>query len=196
MGAGFVNLPLGARGIFISADQFATTVGTFTETRDAGGNYYKRKTGAEETAYAFCNISRAIQRLASASVNTPLGTEVQGGGLITGFDLIYAIGTADLTSLTPALYQTTYSNDVAPSVMSPGGTISPQLLLGVTKTAIIATPIAAQALPYAVRFVLTTPYTIGANQPEISDWLELAIDDGGSSVFDLYGAVLQLANNR
>lgn len=191
-----VNMALGARGIFISADEWASTVGTWTETRAAGGNYYKRKTAAAETALIFCNISRAIQRLAGSSVNVPLGTELQSGGLITGFDLIYTIATADLTSLTPALYQTTYVNNTAPSVASPGGTISAQKLLGTTVTAQTTTPIAAQALPYAVRFGLQTPYIIGKNQPEVSDWLELAVVDGGSTVFDLYGVVLQLADNR
>ena len=197
MGAGFVNLPLGGRGIFLSADEWASTVGTWTETRAAGGNYFKRKTANAETANIFVNISRAIQRIAAASVNLPLGTEVQSGGLFTGFDLIYTVGTADLTSLTPTLYQTTYVNDVAPSVAaSPGGTISPKTLLGVTPTAITVTPITAQALPYAVNFQLATPYIIGNNAPDVSDWLELAVVDAGSTVFDLYGVTLKFNANR
>jgi hypothetical protein len=188
------NLPLGPMGIFLPATEWIFPDGTWTLTRTAAGNYYQLKTAGAATTHPAVNISKAIRRILAAggtipSINSPLGAELQEGGLFTGFDLIYSIGTAALTSLTPSLYETAYVNDVAPAVTSPGGTLLSYPTSGV------AVPVATQAQPYNFGFALTTPYDIGQNEGAVSDWLELAVVDAGSSVFGLYGVLLKFQAN-
>lgn len=190
------NQPLGTMGIFVPAatGEWIFPNGTWTLTRGAAGNYFQRKTAGAATTNPAVNISKAIARAlaappVAASVNAPQGAEVQQGGLFTGFDLVYAIGTAGLTSLTPALYETAYANNVAPAVTSPGGAILSFPTSGV------AVPVATQTQPYDFKFQLTTPYLVAQNLTDTSDWLELAVVDAGSSVFDLYGVFLKFQAN-
>jgi hypothetical protein len=134
-------------------------------------------------------VQRAVAQLASVSVNESGGTEVQAGGLFTGFDLTYAIGTAALTSLTPLLYQTSYVNNVAVAInASPGGALTPSS--GATL------PVATQTNPYVQTVALATPYRIGAQAVNVSDWLELAVVDPGTTVFRLYGVMLKFDANK
>jgi hypothetical protein len=190
-----INLPLNPMGIFVPALEWTFPNGTWTATRGAGGNYFMRKTAGAATTNPAVNLNKAIARTLQASpsvqsVNAPQGSEIQGGGLFTGFDLIYAIGTAGLTSLTPALYETLYQNNTAPAITSPGGVINSSPTSGV------AVPITTQAQPYDFKFALTTPYLIGQNFTDVSDWLELVVVDPGTSVFDLYGVMLKFDANR
>ena len=188
-----VNFPLGSRGILLSAEEWGYPDGTWTLERNAAGNYSYQKTGAAATTHPFVNISRAISRVRSSSVNVPMGPELQSGGLLTGFDLFYSIGTTALTSLTPTLYQTKLQNNAAIAPVAVGGTISPfALITSSGLTAISATPVATQANPYAVRYILATPYIIGANIADVEDFFELVIVDPGTSVFNLYGIGLLL----
>ena len=188
------NLPLGQRGIWVPASTngwfFAS--GTWTNTRIAAGNYYQLKTAGAATTIAVLNLARAVQRALSAlpvSVNVPMGSEVQAGGLLTGFDLVYSIGTAALTSLTPLAYQTSYVNNVAASInASPGGAIS--------LVTLSAVPVATQTNPYSVAWQFATPYLIGANGTGVADFLEFSIVDAGSSVFGIYGILLKFNANR
>ena len=190
-----VNQPLGVRGIFIPAYEWDFIPGpTWTETRGAAGNYFHRKTGAAETARVALNLQKAIRRTLSGVagaplVNAPLGGELQEGGLFTGFNLVYAIGTAGLTSLAVATYETAYANNTAPAVTSPGGAVITFPTSGAT------IPIATQAQPYVAQFANTTPYLIGQNFANVSDWLELVIVDPGTAVFDLYGVLLKMNAN-
>jgi hypothetical protein len=188
------NLPLGQRGIWVPASTngwfFAS--GTWTNTRIAAGNYYQLKTAGAATTIAVVNLARAVQRALSAlpvSVNVPMGSEVQAGGLLTGIDLVYSIGTAALTSLTPLAYQTSYVNNVAASInASPGGAIS--------LVTLSAVPVATQTNPYSVAWQFATPYLIGANGTGVADFLEFSIVDAGSSVFGIYGILLKFNANR
>jgi len=188
------NQPQGPMGIFIPATLWTFPNGTWTLTRGAAGNYFQRKTAGAATTNPAVDISAAVRRtLAAASVkpsiNSPLGAELQEGGLFTGFNLVYGITTSGLTSLTPSLYETAYVNNTAPAVTSPGGAILSFPTSGV------AVPVATQTLPYVVGFALTTPYDIGQMLSNVSDWLELAVVDAGSSVFDLYGVLLKFQAN-
>jgi len=189
------NLPLGQRGIWVPASTngwfFAS--GTWTNTRIAAGNYYQLKTAGAATTIAVVNLARAVQRALSAltaiSVNAPMGSEVQAGGLFTGFDLVYSVGTAALTSLTPLAYQTSYVNNVAASInASPGGAIS--------LVTLSAVPVATQTNPYNVAWQFATPYLIGANATGVADFLEFSIVDPGTSVFGIYGILLKFNANR
>lgn len=189
------NLPLGTRGIFIPATSadWAFPDGTWTLTRGAAGNYFMRKTAGAATTHPVVNISRAIRRTLAAatpSVNSPLGGELQEGGLFTGFNLVYAVGTAGLTSINAATYETLYANNAAPVVSSPGGAVISFPTSGV------ALPVATQAQPYLVLLANTTPYLIGQNLATVSDWIELAVVDAGSSVFDLYGVLIKMNANQ
>lgn len=195
-----VNLPQGARGILLSASEWAFPNGTWTPTRVAGGNYTELKTAGAATTNPFINLSTSINRVQSGSINGPQGTEIQDGGLLTGFDLFYQITTAGLTSLTPTLYKTTLLNNAAPSVnASPGGIITAVSLLTAAGTTPIVggvTPVASQTQPYAIRYQIATPYIVGANVSNLQDFLELAVVDPGSSVFALYGIGLLFNANR
>jgi hypothetical protein len=189
------NLPLGTRGIFIPAWEWQFPDGTWTLTRTAAGNYNMVKTAGAATTHPSVNIQKAIRRavaatVALASVNGPLGTEVQEGGLFTGFDLIYSVGTLALTSLAVATYETTYVNNTAPVVTSPGGAVISYPASGV------AIPIATQAQPYLVNLANTTPYVIGLNLGAESSWIELTIVDPGTSVFTLFGVLVKMDANR
>jgi len=189
-----VNLPLGNRGIWVPGTDGAWEYygATWTPTRTAAGNYNNLKTAAAATSYAVVNLAKAIQRALSAlavSVNAPLGAELQAGGLFTGFDLVYSIATAGLTSLTPLAYQTSYANNVAPSInASPGGIISLATLSAV--------PVATQANPYDVSWQFASPYLIGANAVGVADFLEFAIVDPGTAVLTIYGILLKFNANR
>ncbi len=191
------NLPQGTRGIFLPAagDGWLFPDGTWTLTRGAAGNYFQRKTGAAATTHPAVNIQKAIRRALYAttllgSVNSPLGGELQEGGLFTGFDLIYAIGTAGLTSLAVATYETNYVNITAPAVTSPGGAVISYPTSGV------ALPIATNAQPYLVNLANTTPYLIGLNLGAESSWIELTVVDPGTAVFDIYGVLIKMNANR
>jgi hypothetical protein len=191
------NLPLGTRGIFIpgTAADWIFPDGTWTLTRGAAGNYFMRKTAGAATTHPAVNIQKAIRRAvaataALASVNSPLGGELQEGGLFTGFDLVYAIGTAALTSLAVATYNTVYVNNTAPAVTSPGGAVISY------PTSTVALPIATQAQPYLVTLANTTPYLIGLNLGAASDWIELTVVDPGTAVFDIYGVLVKMNANR
>src|SRR5271166_4369249 len=168
------NLPLGARGIWLGPEDWIFPNGTWTLTRGAAGEYYQLKTAGAATTNPAINLSRAIRRVKNSSVNAPLGAEVQEGGILTEFDLYYSIATAGLTSLTPSLYETQYLNNTAPNTVSPGGTLTAAYLVGssLTKNAASpALPVATQTQPYVVRVVLTTPYLIGVNFTNVSDYL-------------------------
>jgi hypothetical protein len=186
------NFPQGARGIFIPAPEWAFPDGTWTLTRAAAGNYYMLKTAGAATTHPAVNLQKAIKRLIAAllTVNAPMGGELQEGGIFTGFDLVYSIATAALTSITPATYETLYKNATANAVSSPGGAVLSYPTTGV------AAPVATQATPYVVGFQMTTPYLIGQNLADVSDWLELAVVDPGTSVFALYGAMLKFNANQ
>ena len=191
-----VNSPQPPMGIFIPATEFIFPNGTWTLTRTAAGNYYYLKTAGAATTNPAVNISKAIHRLfpvfsaGLVSPNVPQGAEVQEGGLFTGFDLIYSIATANLTSLTPLLYEVAYANNVAPAVTSPGGAIVTYPTAGAT------IPIAIQTNPYNALFALSTPYDICQNQNATDDWIEIAVVDPGTSVFGLYGIALKFQANH
>lgn len=189
-----VNLPLGNRGIFLPAWEWLFPNGTWTLTRAAAGDYYMLKTAAAATTNPAVNISKAIKRILAASpnapsVNSPFGGELQEGGIFTGFDLIYNIGTADLTSLTPTLYETLYQNNTADAVATPSTLVS-------YPTSGVATLVKVQTLNYVTKFALASPYIIGKNYDDVSDWLELAVVDAGTTVFALYGVMLKFNANR
>lgn len=195
-----VNFPLGERGIFVPTSEWMFPSGAWTPTRSSAGIYFHRKTAGAATTNPYVSISQALSRAMQASgVNVPLGVEVESI-MLTGFDLIYAVNTAALTSLTPVLTQSTFLDSAAVSVaLTPGGVITTVGRIGVNQaiTANAVTPLGGvNATPFAVRFSLANPYKIGGDRAAIADYLELAVVDPGTSVFDLYGVGLLCNANR
>lgn len=198
-----VNFPLGERGIFVPTSEWAFPNGAWTLTRSSAGIYFHRKTAAAATSNPYVSLSQVLSRAMSSmqagGVNAPLGVEVESI-MLTGFDLIYAVNTAALTSLTPVLTQATFQDSTAVNVnLTPGGVISTVGRIGVNQaiTANAITPLGGvNATPFAVRFALAAPYIIGANRGSIADYLELAVVDPGTAVFDLYGIGLLCNANR
>src|SRR5215475_3333605 len=114
------NLTLGPMSLMAPAinGDWSFIGGTWTPTRSAAGIYYMRKTAGAATTFAILNLTQFLQRYMSIlSANVALGSELQEL-LLTSVDLIYAIGTATLTALTPVVRETTYVTGQTPTVDS------------------------------------------------------------------------------
>lgn len=113
----------------------------------------------------------------SAGVAGTGGGHYFRGIQISGFDLIYTISTAALTSASVATYRTLWANNAAPvTTATPGGVI--------TGTHAVAT----QANPYLSLFTFATPYVLGNNVADNDDWLEITISFAATSGYEFYGA--------
>lgn len=183
-----VNLPQGVRGLMcpaISSD-WAFITGTWTKTRNAAGNYDMVKTSNAETGYAILNLSRFLARMLAPTTNSPLGAEFDAG-ILTGFDLIYSVGSGALTSITPSLYETTFVNGVAPSVNSAQAQF---VLTPATASAAQSTDATKPAVTF---FSLADFWLLGSNTPDVQDYLEIAVvDPGGGPTFNLWGVQLHM----
>lgn len=168
---------------------WAFITGTWTKTRNAAGNYDMVKTSNAETAYAILNLSQFLNRIfanSTQAINSPLGVEFDAG-MITGFDLIYSVGTGALTSITPSIYETTFVNGVAPSINS-------------AQAQFVLTPATASAAqstdatkPSVTFFSLADFWIIGNNIQDVQDHLEIVVvDPGGGPTFNLWGVQLHM----
>jgi len=178
------NLPGGPMGIFIPAIDGAWSFigGTWTKTRSAAGIYFMRKTAGAATTTAVLNIMQALERIVGAVRNAPMGSELKTG-LLTDFDLVYAIGTANLTSLTPTFDETVFADGATPAVSNPSA---------VSPTTATNTLQADTTKPYVKSFSVSSPFIIGKNAPDYGEFFELSVVDPGTSVFDLYGIQLKM----
>ena len=205
---GSMFIPAGASGAFTAY------TGTWTPTRNAAGDYSLNLTAASNSPIIACDLAWIFNKigndpiwtvsLPNGATNAPSATVTQanggGGGtaaasgvgvinvsdsfsghilrgfMLLSYDLVYSIGTADLTTLTGALYQTTYTSGAVTSVATK---------MGATNIAKAQTTNVS-----VVNTVVTTPYVIGANAADVSDFLEINITNPGTSVFKLYGVNL------
>ena len=166
-------------GYFIGPGDAFGFVGTWTLTRNAAGDYSMNLTAAANSPFLIIPIKRGIQ--------------------LHQFDVIYSIGTADLTTLTAAIYQTPY---VAGSAVSPAAKVAATNIAKVQTTNIaisrVSLPAAAFLGPTAVGFYDAGMGGLdGAAAPgnplslsDSADYVELAIVNPGTSVFKFYGVVL------
>ena len=202
---GSIFVPAGASGAFTA---FA---GTWTATRNAGGDYSLNLTAAANSPIIACDLAWVFNKIGNDPVFTAVypngatrapaattSTANGGGGataaasgvgpiktndsyvghIIRGFmlikyDVVYSIATADLTTHTGTLFQTTYAT---------GATNTVATKMGATAIG------AAQTTNTTVSTItVTTPYIIGANVADVSDFLEINITNPGTSVYKLYG---------
>ena len=179
---------------------FLYDAGTITQIRSLAGVYgLQRAAGAGTTNFVLLLSDLMFQKIGKDPANNPVGPEYPAGSTIysassapgggkphwirgmqlTAFDVMYGISGAGITSITPVAYETTFANNVAPSVnLTPGGAITGTF------------PVATQAQPYLARGTFTTPYTPGGNNPDVGSYLELAVICPGTAVFTLYGVNL------
>lgn len=172
-------------GSFIEARRFSLDVGTWTATRGAAGNYFMRKTAAAETSNPSVNLSTLLfSKIGSDPQSGPHPTHDIRGVQITAIDVIYAIGTAALTTHSYDIHDTVYANNAAPAVTSTiGGTLSGTLAT------------ATQAQPYLSTITPGTPFILGANTTRRTTFLELTVVAAATSVYDLYGIFVRFNYN-
>lgn len=165
--------------------------GTWTKTRNAAGNYTMVKTSNAETAYAVLNLAQFMDRAfasATQAINSPLGTEFDAG-IMTGFDLIYSVGSGALTSITPAIYETTFVNLATPSVNST------QAQFVLTPTVAPAAQSADATKPTIQFFSMADFWLLGNNIADVQDFIEIVVvDPGGGPTFNLWGIELYMMN--
>jgi hypothetical protein len=106
-----------------------------------------------------------------------------GGVVVTGIDVVYSIGTANLTSLAVSLKRTRYTNGAVSSIsdlLSPASAALP---------AAVTTNITVANVP------VTGAPVVGAHEndpsgtdyfPDTVEWLELAAVNPGTSVLRVY----------
>ncbi len=180
----------------VSPDDFIPDAGTWTWTRDANGLYHLTSIAGVQTVHFALNLSKiAFNRIGTDPSIPPGGAEnpagfpgnPPGGGQphlfrgikIEAVDLWYVAATGNLTTLSLAFWESTFTNAAAiPTPVTKGGTLSPASLT-----------LTAASTIYALRTTLGTPFVVDAsNLANIIDYMELTLVTGASSVFSLYGA--------
>lgn len=143
------------------------SVGTWTMTRVAQGNYVLRHTAADNTSVIGWDITPAIRAAAGR------------GFKLASFALSYTIGTAALDAHTVTLDRVAYANNVANAVVS----------VPLTGSLSIAT----QAQPYLTTVTVTTPaFDVTANSKYV---LELTVNAALTSDYDLNSLVLNFTKS-
>lgn len=143
------------------------SVGTWTMTRIAQGNYVLRHTAADDTSVIGWDITPALRAAAGR------------GFSLASFDLAYSIGTLALDAHSVVLDRVAYANNVAVAVTS------------VPLTGTLAT--ATQANPYLTNVAVTTPaFNVTANSKYV---LELTVNAALTSDYDLYGLNLRFTKS-
>lgn len=174
--------------LFIPADQIRYSVGTWTWTRIAAGDYVQRKTAGDNTSVLYVDLTTAVMRkygtdpITSEGLKPGQSHDIRGFQL-TAIDFIYRVETAALDAHTAALTRNTLANNVAPAVTTPS------TLTGSLATATQATH------PYITTLTCATPYVLGNNSAYVQDFLEWTINAAATSAVDVYGVVLKFNYN-
>lgn len=143
------------------------SVGTWTRTRVAQGNYVLRHTAADDTSVIGIDITPQIRAAAGR------------GFKLASVDVVYSIGTLALDAHSMVLDHIAYANNVAVAVTS------------VPLTGSLAT--ATQAQPYLSNLVVTTPaFDVTANSKYVA---ELTVDAAATSDYDFYGLNLHFTKS-
>jgi hypothetical protein len=144
------------------------SVGTWTKTRVARGDYVLRHTDADDTSVLGIDITEAIR------------TTTAKGFKLASFDVIHKIGTAALEGHTVTLDKIAYANNVAVAVTS------------ISLTGSLST--ATQAQPYVNNVAVATPaFNITAASKYV---LELTVNAATTSVYDFYGINLRFTRSQ
>lgn len=143
------------------------SVGTWTRTRIAEGNYVLRHTAAADTSVIGVDITPAIRAAAGR------------GFKLASFDVAYSIGTLALNAHSVVLDKISYANNTAVLVTS------------VPLTVTLAT--ATQAQPYLTNAVVATPaFDVTANSKYVA---ELTVNAAATSAYDYYGLNLHFTKS-
>lgn len=144
-----------------------TVQNNLVPTRQATGDWAIQRTAAgAETLSVHCNLSAAIQRLATSK-----------GIRVDSFSVVHQITTANLTTNTfNAFSQVVYANNVANAVTNCCGTIT------------VTLPTATQANPYVTAATVGTPtFQITAAAAWNLDWTAVMANTG---VYRVYGVIV------
>ena len=143
------------------------SVGTWTRTRAAQGNYVLRHTAADDTSIIGIDITPALRAATGR------------GFKLASFDVIYSIGSLALDAHSVTLDKIAYANNVAVAVTS------------VALTGTLAT--ATQAQPYLSNIVVTTPaFNVTANSKYVA---EVTVNAAATSDYDFYGLNLHFTKS-
>lgn len=144
------------------------SVGTWTRTRIAQGDYSLRHTAAADTSNVSFDITEAIRISASKGLQ------------LASIDVIHKIGTVALTAHTATLQSVSYANNVANAVTS----------VSLTGSLNINT----QANPYVDNLVVATPAFL--NTAASKYVFELTVNAATTSAYDLYGLNLHFTKSQ
>jgi len=144
------------------------SVGTWTRTRVAEGDYVLRHTAADDTSVIGIDITEAIRTSASKGLK------------LASIDVIHKIGTLALDAHTLTLDKVAYANNVAVAVTSVP-------LTGSLNTA-------TQANPYVDNIAITTPAF--DNTAASKYVLELTVNAAATSAYDFYGLNLHFTKSQ
>lgn len=143
------------------------SVGTWTRTRVAQGNYVLRHTVADDTSVIGIDITPAIRAAAGR------------GFRLASIDVIYSVAALALDAHSIVLDRIAYANNVAVAITS------------VPLTGSLAT--ATQAQPYLSNVTVTTPaFNVTANSKYVA---ELTVNAGATSEYDFYGLNLHFTKS-
>ena len=140
----------------------AKSVGTWTDTRVSAGVYATVKSAADETAIIGIDITDAIRTTASK------------GKMVTSFDVVFSIGTADLDAHSAALYETIYA-DTTPITTNN---------IGLTGSLSFST----NANPQVNALSIASPGF--ENNARSKYTVEVTVDAAATSVYSFYGIIL------
>lgn len=140
-------------------DVILASVGTWTKTRVARGNYSYLHTAADETAILGIDLTPILRTTATTGVE------------LTSIDVIYTVGTLALDGHTLTLDAVSYANNAAATITN------------VPLTGSLAT--ATQANPYVSNIVITTPAYL--NVAGAKYVLELTVNAAATSAYSCFG---------
>ena len=169
-------------GIWIPAKAGQPYTGTWTDTRVAAGDYCMRKTATAQSGQFVFHVGQALLQKIGADPNTEVAHDIRGIR-IDSIDVVYQIGTSDLTSHSIALNGVTYANNTANAVAAAGGTLTGTMA------------VTAQTNPYVTNITLATPYVIAGNAADKTVTVEISWNAAAGTVLSYYGIYVKCSYN-
>lgn len=161
-------------GVWIPPAEDIGFVGTWTQTRNASGDYSLNLTAAANSPFLVIPLDRGI--------------------LLRSFDLAYSIGTADLTSLTVAVKRRSLTSGAVSAVsdlLAAAAIAKVQTTnILIVNTVVGKAPITGAELVGPVIAAHENVAGDPDNLPNTDEWIEIAIVNPGTSVFKFYGCWL------
>jgi hypothetical protein len=162
--------------IFVPA-KHAVLTGTWTDTRNAAGDYVARRSTAAATSYSAFYLNSELLCKIGSDPNTEVAHDIRGFQ-VTAIDVIYVNNNAgaDFSSApTAAINSVVYADNTANTIAAAGGSLTGTFV--VTK----------RANPYIVRITPATPFVIGANTAKTVHVFEVAWPCAAGTQLDIVG---------